>query len=322
MVIKKCANCPSVGRIANEMGGEMAGLLTSAQMRAIEAAAIASGAVTGLELMERAGRGVVEAIFAEWPELETGQKKAIVLCGPGNNGGDGFVIARLLKARGWEVDVTHYSAGRDATGDAAVMLARWREVGGEVWPLELPVENDTLERLKAFAGKRLRGQPVLVIDALFGTGLSRPIMADWYEDGLTALTVEIDDRWMEDRRDAYFDGAETRFVAVDVPSGLCADSGRVLRTREEGEEDDFDEDPRFDGVMAELTVTFHAKKLGHLLAEGPRMCGRLRVVDIGLPQDATGRHGVAEEVEAAQGHSLGKLEGREAGKQAVRQAGR
>ena len=291
------------------MGCEMVGLLSSAQMRAIEAAAIASGAVTGLELMERAGQGVVEAIFAEWPELETGLKKAIVLCGPGNNGGDGFVVARLLKERGWEVDVTHYTGGRDATSDAAVMLARWRDVGGEVWPLGLPVENETFERLEAFGGKRHRGQPVLVIDALFGIGLTRPIMGDWHWEGLTALTVEIDDMWIKGSRDAYFDGAETRFVAIDMPSGLCADSGRVLRTREEGEQDDFETDPRFDGVMAELTVTFHAKKLGHLLAEGPGMCGKLRVVDIGLPHDQTVRRERVEEVEAPHGYALGKLKG-------------
>jgi hydroxyethylthiazole kinase-like uncharacterized protein yjeF len=81
----------------------MTELLTAAQMRAIEAEAIASGAVTGLELMERAGAGVVEAIFAEWPALATAPHRAVVLCGPGNNGGDGFVVARLLKEAGWEV---------------------------------------------------------------------------------------------------------------------------------------------------------------------------------------------------------------------------
>lgn len=88
----------------------MTELLTAAQMRAIEQAAIDSGAVTGLELMERAGQGVVEAIFDEWPALRrVGEThRAVVLCGPGNNGGDGFVVARLLKESGWEVEVLLY----------------------------------------------------------------------------------------------------------------------------------------------------------------------------------------------------------------------
>ena len=80
-------------------------LLTAAQMRAIEQAAIDSGEVTGLELMEGAGRGVVEAIFEWRPELAASPGRAAVLCGPGNNGGDGFVLARLLHGQGWEVEV-------------------------------------------------------------------------------------------------------------------------------------------------------------------------------------------------------------------------
>ena len=75
----------------------MTELLTAKQMRAVEQAAIDSGVVTGLELMERAGRGVVEAILDEWPALRTTSHRAVVLCGPGNNGGDGYVIARRLR---------------------------------------------------------------------------------------------------------------------------------------------------------------------------------------------------------------------------------
>ena len=107
----------------------MTELLTAAQMRAIEAAAIASGEVTGLELMERAGRGVVEAIFEEWPELRATSHRAVVLCGPGNNGGDGFVVARLLKEWGWEVEVFLYGDPERMPPDARVNYERWRGMG-------------------------------------------------------------------------------------------------------------------------------------------------------------------------------------------------
>ena len=81
----------------------MSEILSSAQMRGIEQQAIASGAVTGLELMERAGAGVVAQIATVFPDLAA--STALILCGPGNNGGDGFVIARLLRAQGWPIDL-------------------------------------------------------------------------------------------------------------------------------------------------------------------------------------------------------------------------
>ncbi|MCP5075059.1 MAG: bifunctional ADP-dependent NAD(P)H-hydrate dehydratase/NAD(P)H-hydrate epimerase, partial [Rhodobacteraceae bacterium] len=103
----------------------MTELLTAAQMRAIETAAIESGEVTGLELMERAGRGVVEAVFEEWPELAKTSHRAVVLCGPGNNGGDGFVVARLLHDWGWEVEVFLYGDAAKLPPDARVNYVRW-----------------------------------------------------------------------------------------------------------------------------------------------------------------------------------------------------
>ena len=105
----------------------MTELLTAAQMKAIEQAAIDSGEVTGLELMERAGRGVVEAVFEEWPEMAATSHKAVVLCGPGNNGGDGFVVARLLAEWGWEVEVFLYGDVDKLPPDAKVNYERWLE---------------------------------------------------------------------------------------------------------------------------------------------------------------------------------------------------
>ncbi len=227
----------------------MTDLLTAAQMRAIEAAAIASGTVTGLDLMERAGRGVVEAVFAEWPELAAGSFRAVVLCGPGNNGGDGFVVARLLKEWGWSVEVYLYGTPEGMPGDARANYERWVAMGA-VMPF---ADMDT---------RVFHGTP-LVVDALFGTGLSR-------------TTNMIGGLWDMTK------GSGCRLIAVDIVSGLCADSGRYILN-------DASEDgahyfvPPFD-----LTVTFHSAKPGHYLADGSNICGRVKVVDIDLPHRAEG----------------------------------
>jgi hydroxyethylthiazole kinase-like uncharacterized protein yjeF len=226
----------------------MTELLTAARMRALEAAAIATGQVTGLELMERAGRGVVAAVLAEWPELATAPQRAVVLCGPGNNGGDGFVVARLLKARGWEVDVFLYGDPDKLPPDARANGERWRAMG------RVAALDDRRDGVVASLGGR---QPALVVDALFGTGLTRPPGGD-----LDRVLARVS-RCRDER------GGTVPWVAVDVPSGLCADSGRNLGCR----------------LPCDLTVTFHARKAGHLLAEGPRLCGAVRVIDIGLRRD-------------------------------------
>ncbi len=98
-----------------------------------------------------------------------------------------------------------------------------------------------------------------------------------------------------------------------MPSGLCSDSGRVLRAVVADEEDDFDADARFDGYMADLTVTFHAAKPGHVLADGPRMCGALKVVDIGLGREGLRACEVIEEVTGAAARGIGKWRGHKFG---------
>ena len=212
----------------------MTELLTSAQMRAIEQAAIASGEVTALELMERAGRGVVEAIFEEWPELKATSHRAVVLCGPGNNGGDGFVVARLLKEWGWEVEVFLYGDPERLPPDARMNYERWREMG----------------EVNAFPKGFFLPRCDFLIDALFGTGLSRPIPSE----------ISYVFASQHKSKGSY------KCVAVDLPSGICADSGRSLEI----------------GGRADLTVTFHRAKRGHYLAEGAACCGKVRVKSIGL----------------------------------------
>ena len=194
-------------------------ILTVAEMAAADRAAIAAG-TPGVELMERAGAAVADAVcerFAPQP--------VAVLCGPGNNGGDGYVIARLLHERGWPVEVR--SLGEPITPDARAARARW--IGG-VRPLDGAPDAD------------------LVIDALFGAGLSRPL------DGAAAAAAAD----LAKRPDAV--------VAVDIPSGVPGDTGQ----------------PGGPAICAGLTVTFHARKPGHVLEPGRGLCGEVVVADIGL----------------------------------------
>jgi hydroxyethylthiazole kinase-like uncharacterized protein yjeF len=236
-------------RFANGMGIAMTELLTAAQMRAIEQAAIASGEVTGLELMERAGRGVVEAIFAEWPELQAGSFRAVVLCGPGNNGGDGFVVARLLKEWGCGVEVFLYGTPEGMPPDARVNYERW--VGmGEVRALEDYGALTVVGNIAALGPAP--GYDPLIVDAIFGIGSVRP------SQGQLAEVLNHVHHIAEYER--------TKVVAIDLPSGLCADSGcKIGQT-----------------AGASLTVTFHGLKVGQLLGDGPLHCGKVKVCDIGL----------------------------------------
>ena len=209
-------------------------VLTAAQMRGIESAAMARGAVTGLALMERAGAGVVAAILEQWPEMRAAGLRAVVLCGAGNNGGDGYVIARLLAKAGWQVRLC--ALGAPATPDAEAMRALW---SGEVCQ---PSDMDW-DHFRTSA---------LVVDAMFGTGLARDIAPGVW--GLLEMAK----------------ASGCRLVAVDILSGICADTGRV---RAEG---------GYLDAPADLTVTFQCPKLGHYLGEGGQRAGRLVVVPLGL----------------------------------------
>jgi len=198
-------------------------ILTAAEMAAADACAVAQG-VPSLTLMENAGRAVADAVAARFsPGAVT------VLCGPGNNGGDGFVAARLLKERGFAVRVAHDGGHK---GDAGAMAARWK---GESVPLTPAALDGT----------------ALVVDALFGAGLNRPL------EGAA--------------RDVVGALRDVPVVAIDVPSGLSGDSGKPLGDTV---------------VRAALTVTFFRKKPGHLLLPGRSLCGKVIVADIGIPPEA------------------------------------
>jgi ADP-dependent NAD(P)H-hydrate dehydratase / NAD(P)H-hydrate epimerase len=216
-------------------------VLTAAQMRAVEAAAMRLGTVTGLELMERAGEGVLAAVQAAWPALDGAGRRALVLCGPGNNGGDGFVIARLMADRGWRVDVVLMPPADQMPPDAQANRVLWESRGAVLGVKDLAA---------GWGG----AAPDLIVDALFGTGITRPL-SEAAQAALAGL-------------DRLRDGGRCKVVAVDLPSGLCADSGHDFGAR----------------LLADLTVSFHRAKPGHYLGHGPALCGQLVVADIGLTQ--------------------------------------
>lgn len=229
-------------------------LLTAQQMQQIERAAIDSGRRSGLDLMERAGHGVVDRVLARWPDLARAPHRAVVLCGPGNNGGDGYVIARLLAERGWDVVVHGMGAVATMPPDAAANRRRWEAMG----PVA-PMEAVTAEGAD------------LIVDAVFGTGLSRAF-APPDRAGALFHNLFADGAWGHAQEVAPY------VVAVDIPSGLDADSGRILQG----------DAPWCGDIAAHLTVTFHQAKHGHMLADGPFYCGALEVVDIGLSDRTQG----------------------------------
>ena len=220
---------------------------------------MASGEVTGLALMERAGTSVVEAIFERWPEFNDGSHRAVVLCGPGNNGGDGFVIARLLLDRGWDARIYFWGSVQKLPSDARANYDRLEGVqqlpdalkGFEEAASHLPdLKRDPADEAPP---------PFLLVDALFGIGLKRPLP----EIGRLA--------WHWDYLTNFPDLNAVRVVAVDVPSGLDADTGEVVGGMS-----------ATNILAAHLTVTFHRLKPGHLEGNGRLFCGDVVLKDIGL----------------------------------------
>jgi hydroxyethylthiazole kinase-like uncharacterized protein yjeF len=191
-------------------------------MGAADHAAIAGG-VLGVALMRNAGRAVAREILRRFAPC-----RVAVLCGPGNNGGDGFVIASCLAEQGWPVTVALLGSAEAPAGDAALVAARWR---GPIAPLSPGVVDR--------AG--------LVVDAIFGAGLARPVA------GAAAATLAA---------------VRAPLVAVDLPSGISGLTGQVLGT----------------APQAVLTVTFFRPKPGHLLLPGRLHCGETVVAEIGIPE--------------------------------------
>lgn len=218
--------------------------ITCDEMRALEKAAIDSGKISGHALMEVAGKAAVSAIFEEWPDLMAAPRRVGILCGPGNNGGDGFVMANRFRDYGWDIEVFHYGSIDTMPDDAKSHAITFASTGGVVSPV-VPFEGRDM---------RFADPPTdLWIDAMFGIGLTRPL-----PDEVTAAFNAI----------AYERNWQTnKLVAVDILSGLSADTGERLT--------------KFP-LKPDMTVTFHAAKPGHVMGDGPEWSGKLVVKDIGL----------------------------------------
>lgn len=215
---------------AKHTGGLGMEILTVSEMTAADQAAIAGG-TPGFALMRSAGQAV-----AEVAEAMAERGRIVVVAGRGNNGGDGFIAAAELAARGRDVAVILLCDRATLKGDAALASAEWK---GEVLPCDPKALTKAL------------GRPNLIIDALFGAGLNRPVKGDPF-----AMI-------------AAMNASGAPILSVDLPSGINGDTGEVMGI----------------AVEASATVTFFRRKPGHLLLPGRIHCGEIEVADIGIDAD-------------------------------------
>ena len=224
--------------------------LTAAEMREVDRLTTERFSVPGDRLMEAAGKSVAEVFLEKYREQSAQTPRRVcVLCGKGNNGGDGFVAARYLKGRVGELKVYLFAEPADLHGDAAENYQRWRELGETVTVVR--GEEDWIRGWSAVAGSEV------IVDALLGTGIHGGAA------GLLAQVIENLNRFSQDAKAAW----PGWIVAVDTPSGLPSDGaaaqGPVLRSH--------------------LTVTFTAPKIGQLVSPDAGNCGALVVREIGTP---------------------------------------
>ena len=212
-------------------------ILDAAGMREVDRRAIEQIGIPSLVLMENAASGVADAIGTSFPTAE----RVAIVCGPGNNGGDGLALARLLWNRGYEVVVALVHGGKSLSGDAATQRSIVGAMGLEI--LDVGDADELEDAVRACRGTDL------IVDALFGTGLDRPL------EGIFATAVEA------------IDELEIPLLAVDVPSGL--DASRA--------------EPIGPNTHARLTVALGAPKRAHVFAPASEAVGDVAVVDLGLP---------------------------------------
>ncbi len=214
-------------------------LYSAQQTRTLDRLAIEQGAIPGFELMKRAGRAAFRALRRRWPDAG----RIVLVCGSGNNGGDGLVIAGLAQEQGWAVTLmllNAESARARLQGEAKQALA-WAEARGVV--------------IKDFDPQRQASEFDLVVDALLGTGITGPVRDEH------AAAIE------------WINQSGLPVIALDIPSGLCSDTGRILGH----------------AVSADMTVTFIGTKQGLLTHQGVEQCGELLFDDLQIAPDIRAR---------------------------------
>jgi ADP-dependent NAD(P)H-hydrate dehydratase / NAD(P)H-hydrate epimerase len=222
-------------------------VLTAAQMREADRLTTERYGISSLQLMENAGTAIAEFLREKFPDLA--RRKIAMLCGKGNNGGDGLVVARLLKESGCSPEVVLFANPGAVEGDAAINLKRWQQGLGETHvvtsaPEWEPVRAD-LEKAD------------LIVDALLGTGLRGPV------EGLLASVIADVNSARNTHR------SSVSVISVDMPSGLSSDA----------------EDFGGPVVCADFTVTLTAPKLGQMISPRAASCGALVVRNIGTPPE-------------------------------------
>jgi len=218
-------------------------VLTAAETRDVDRLTSERHGIPSLTLMENAGKSVVAFIKQRFTKLV--RRRIVVLCGKGNNGGDGFVVARHLLEMGVRPSIYLFAEASEIRGDAATNLKRWQDAARELHVVRSSAEWQ--------AGKAALASTDIIVDALLGTGVRGPV------EGL--MREAIDD--INRRR------PECAVVAVDIPSGLSADTGEIQGA----------------AVAANYTVTFTAPKVGFFLGTAYLQVGQLFVREIGSPHE-------------------------------------
>lgn len=206
-------------------------LYTREQVIEIEHRAIYQAGISGFELMSQAGQAVFEYFNQKWFTA----KSVAVFCGVGNNAGDGYIAASLALAAGWAVHVFVLANPKDLRGDALTAYQRYSDAGGVVMPFQ--------------GGQTIRTD--IIVDALFGTGLNRTV------DGLYLAAIQL------------INSSSSHIVAVDIPSGLNADTGVAMDT----------------AVKADCTVTFIGLKQGLFTGDAADYCGEIVYAPLAVPAD-------------------------------------